>query len=281
MLLPVMDDAGLLAAYDNQLRTDAEMRSTLRFERHGPLLWGVHRGGRGFVSYRSLGSPSDTELERLIAETVEHYAADPEIDEFEWKTRGHDGVPSLQGMLVKHGFAAEDPESVMIGEAAALAADVPVPQGVSLRQITQRTDVEAMLRMQAAVFGDSEDVAERVDETMEHLQTAGRQGFELWVAEVAGQVVTAGRIDPVPGTDFAGIWGGATLPEWRGRGIYRALTAKRAQAAVRIGKTLVNSDSTEYSRPILERYGFRRVTTTTPYIWRRAQPATHSGRIRS
>jgi len=36
---------------------------------------------------------------------------------------------------------------------------------------------------------------------------------ELWVAEVAGEVVSAGRLEPVAGTDFAGIWGGATLEE--------------------------------------------------------------------
>jgi hypothetical protein len=36
-----------------------------------------------------------------------------------------------------------------------------------------------------------------------------------------------------------------------------------------MGATLVHSDSTEYSRPILERSGFVAVSTTTPYIWRR------------
>lgn len=265
----VLDDASLLAAYDEQLRTAAEMRSTLDFEQHGPLFWGRFRGGRGFVSYRSLGSPTDDQLERLITETVQHYAADPTISEFEWKTRGHDGVPQLPELLRKHDFVAQQPESVMVGEARALAADVAVPQGVSLRQVTDRADVEAMTRMQASVFGDPEFVAERVESTMEGLGSSDGDGTELWIAEAAGQVVSAGRVDPVPGTDFAGIWGGATLPEWRGRGIYRALTAKRAQAALHAGKKLINSDSTEFSRPILERSGLRRVTTTTPYIWHR------------
>ena len=73
--------------------------------------------------------------------------------------------------------------------------------------------------------------------------------MELWVAEADRQVVSAGRLEPVPGTSFAGIWGGSTLPEWRRRGIYRALTAERARSALRLGKTLINSDSTEYSRP--------------------------------
>jgi predicted GNAT family acetyltransferase len=73
----------------------------------------------------------------------------------------------------------------------------------------------------------------------------------------------------VPGTRFAGIWGGSTRPEWRGRGIYRALTAERARSALRTGTRYINSDSTEFSRPILERSGFVKVSTTTPYVWRR------------
>lgn len=265
-----MDDASLLAAYDEQLRTTAEMRSTVSFEQRGPLLCGTHRGGRGFVSYRSLGSPDDDEeLEQLIVDTVEHYATDPDITQFEWKTRGHDRVPQLHALLIAHGFVPEDPESVMIGEASALATDIPLPQGVSLRRVTEHEDIDRMTRMQASVFGDPETIAERVESILRQLEQPDGSAIELWVAESGGQVVSAGRVDPVPDTDFAGIWGGATLPDWRGRGIYRALTAKRAQAALRAGKRLINSDSTAFSRPILERSGLRRVTTTTPYIWKR------------
>ena len=96
-----------------------------------------------------------------------------------------------------------------------------------------------------------------------------RDGMELWVAEAQGCVVSAGRLEPVEGTRFAGIWGGSTLAPWRGRGIYRALTAARATSALRLGKTLVHSDSTEFSRPILERSGLVKVSTTTPYTWHR------------
>lgn len=94
--------------------------------------------------------------------------------------------------------------------------------------------------------------------------------MELWVAEAHGEMVSAGRLEPVPDSDFAGIWGGSTLEQWRGRGIYRALTAARARSALALGKTLIHSDSTEFSRPILERSGLVKVSTTTPYTWRPA-----------
>jgi predicted N-acetyltransferase YhbS len=155
----------------------------------------------------------------------------------------------------------------MIGEAQRLAADLAPPEGVILRQVSQENDVRAMTAMSALAFGDPPDAAEMADALLRRLSR--QDGMELWVAEADGQIVSAGRLEPVPGTSFAGIWGGSTLPQWRRRGIYRALTAERARSALRLGKTLINSDSTEYSRPILERYGFLKVSTTTPYIWHR------------
>jgi ribosomal protein S18 acetylase RimI-like enzyme len=130
----------------------------------------------------------------------------------------------------------------------------------------EESDVRVMSAMQDEIFGDpvSTDTA---DALLRRLRLG--DGMELWVGEIAGQIVTAGRLEPVPGTSLAGIWGGATRAEWRGRGIYRALTAARARSALRMGKTLIHSDSTEYSRPILERSGLLKVSTTTPYRWRR------------
>jgi hypothetical protein len=259
----------LLAAYDAQLRDVAEVSSALAWERHGPLVWGRFTGDRGFVTYRSLDGYRGSALDELVAATVQHYAAQPAVRGFEWKTRGHDGVPELHDILLAHGFVAEEPESVMIGRAQDLVADLPLPDGVTLRRVTRPDDVRRMVDMQDEVFGRRSPGL--VDELLARL-AGDEDDVELWVAEADGQVVSAGRLDPVEGTDFAGIWGGATREAWRGRGIYRALTAERARSALRRGKTFINSDSTEYSRPILERSGFVKVTTTTPYQWRRPEP---------
>jgi ribosomal protein S18 acetylase RimI-like enzyme len=190
------------------------------------------------------------------------------ITRVEWKTRAHDHAPGLHQSLLDHGFVPEEPESIMIGEARRLAVDLAPPADVVLRQVSQDNEVRAMAAMSALAFGEPPGAAaEMADALLRRLSR--RDGMELWVAEADGRVISAGRLEPVPGTSFAGIWGGSTLPEWRRRGIYRALTAERARSALRLGKTLINSDSTEYSRPILERYGFLKVSTTTPYVWRR------------
>lgn len=260
------DPAGLLAAYDEQLRADAETLGALSVTRHGPLHLVTFAGGRGFVTYRDLGGADEAAIHQLVAAALAHYGTDPEINRVEWKTRGHDHAPGLHDALVQNGFSPGPAESIMIGDAQALAVDSALPDGVTLRRVTDEHDVRAMAAMQDEAFGHRADDA-MADALLR--QQSFDKGMELWVAEFEGRIVSAGRLEPVPGTKFAGIWGGATLEEWRGRGIYRALTAARARSALRVGKTLINSDSTEFSRPILERSGLVKVSTTTPYHWRR------------
>jgi len=263
----VIDSAGLLAAYDSQLRTDAETPGALSVTRLGPLRLVTFPGGRGFITYQDLGGADADAIRRMVPEALAHFAAEPSISRVEWKTRGHDHAPGLHEALLAHGFTPDDPESIMVGDAQALAVDVALPSGVTLRRVTEEADIRAMVEMQDEVFGNGRGGDEMVDGALRRL--ARGDELELWVAEAGAAVISAGRIDPVPGTDFAGIWGGATRPEWRGRGIYRALTAERARSALRMGKKYINSDSTEFSRPILERSGLVKVSTTTPYNWKR------------
>jgi GNAT superfamily N-acetyltransferase len=253
-----------LDAYDEQLRTEAETPGALAVTRLGPLWLVTFAGGRGFVTYRDLGGARSAAIGRWVEDVLAHYRQDPRISQVEWKTRAHDHAPGLHDALVRNGFVAKESESIMIGEAALLAVEGPVPEEIRLRRVTSESDVRALSAMQDEVFG-GEFAAETAEALLRRLGFG--DGMELWVAEADGTIVGTGRLEPVAGTEFAGIWGGATRPEWRGRGIYRALTAARARSALALGKSLIHSDSTEQSRPILERAGLVKVSSTTPYLW--------------
>jgi GNAT superfamily N-acetyltransferase len=89
-------------------------------------------------------------------------------------------------------------------------------------------------------------------------------------AALAGEAVADADDERVAGhleTKFATLWGGATLPQWRRRGIYRAIVAYRANLAAGRGFRYLETDASDDSRPILERLGFTVVTTSTPYVW--------------
>ncbi|MGH3445325.1 MAG: GNAT family N-acetyltransferase [Nocardioidaceae bacterium] len=269
--MPETPDASreeLLTAYDGQLRGDAEVAGAETWDHVGPLWRAVYRHG-GFVSYESLERLGDVaDIDALIAETVAYFAGLPEVEEFEWKTRGHDWPPDLDQRLRAHGLVPDEVETVMVGAATNLAVDVALPDGVAVRRIdhvrARDTIIGEATAMQREVFGTgptAEDVIDRID-LMDGLE-------EFWVAEADGRVISAGRLTRVAGTEFAGLWGGATVPGWRGRGVYRALTAARARSAIARGVRYLHSDCSPMSRPILERSGLVAVTTTTPYNWRR------------
>jgi hypothetical protein len=148
------DPARLLAAYDEQLRTDAETPSAVSVPSLGPFRLVTFAGGRGFVTYQDLGGAGADAVRQLVAAALAHYQADSEINRVEWKTRGHDHAPGLHEALLDNGFVPDEPESIMIGEARRLAVEVRLPEGVTLRRISEDADVRAMSAMSAEVFGD-------------------------------------------------------------------------------------------------------------------------------
>jgi N-acetylglutamate synthase-like GNAT family acetyltransferase len=258
---------GLLAAYDAQLREEVETTDFDDVRTDGPL-WIARMPSRGFVTYRSLGGLTSLELEALIGRAVASFAADPEITEFEWKTRDHDEPRNLGTLLSHHGLKAQERETVMAGLIEGLAGDDPVPAGVELHRVGDRgdirADVERVVAFQNGVFGT---IDRMVEMTMRRLDNPY---VDLWFAEVGGEVIGSGRLDRVPGTEFAGLWGGAIREDWRRHGVYKALTQARAREARTHGARYVYADCTVMSRVILESCGMIPITTTVPYIWHRS-----------
>jgi GNAT superfamily N-acetyltransferase len=89
----------------------------------------------------------------------------------------------------------------------------------------------------------------------------------MLVAEAGDTVVSAGWVRYTPKTQFASLWGGATLEAWRHRGVYRALVAARARLALERGFHYLQVDASDNSRPILEGLGFVPLTITVPYVF--------------
>ncbi len=254
----------LLAAYDDQLRgaERSGLPAGVHLERDGPVarVVGHHRG---FVS-----SPPDLGLDgpavdALIARQRDFFAARGEA--VEWKTRGHDRPVDLPDRLAAAGFVPEPPETVVVASARELAGtDLPQPAGVAIRSVSDEADLRRVGALESEIWGD--DRGWLVDELIA-LRPGTTDGPLVLVAEAGDRFVAAAWLIVVAGTDFAGLWGGSTLPDWRGRGVYRALVIRRARSAAARGVRYLQVDASAESRPILQRLGFRALTTTTPYVW--------------
>jgi GNAT superfamily N-acetyltransferase len=258
--------AELLAAYDEQLRTHVPDRLPrgVTVEREGPLLRFLGLANRGFVVYRDLGEVEGVDLDELIARQVRVFAERGEP--FEWKLHGHDRPLDLPQRLLGAGFVPEDVETVVIAPVADIAGEARLPDGVSVREVTSRTDFQRIATLEEAVWGD-EDQQTWLVNMLESERAVDPDALTVVAAEAGGTVVCAAWIRFERGTEFATLWGGATMPEWRRRGIYRATVAYRANLAAVRGFRYLETDASDDSRPILERLGFTAVTTTTPYVW--------------
>jgi GNAT superfamily N-acetyltransferase len=260
----------LLAAYDSQLRDIAPPRlpKGVTAEADGPLLRFVGYSFGGFITYRDLGGADGSELDDLIVRQVRYFSERGE--RFEWKLHGHDRPDDLGGRLAGAGFVPDDAEAVMVAPVAKVSARPVLPEGVDLREVSDRPDLERITAMEEEVWLDQRGwlISGLLDEI-----AADPTGITVIAAEAEGRVVCAGWVRFVAGTEFATLWGGSTLEAWRGRGIYRALVAYRANQAAERGFTYLQVDASPDSRPILERLGFVCVTTTIPYVW---TPDSHS-----
>ncbi len=252
----------LLAAFDKQARgAPPDPPAGVWYESDGPLVRVVGEE-RGFI-----GAPRDTgargaDLDALIARQRDYFAARGEA--VEWKTYDYDEPADLPGRLRAAGFVPEDPETVVVALGSAIAAEPVLPDGVTLRQVTADADMHRIGAMESEVWQtDRDGTAGRLIREV----AAAPGDYIVLAAEAAGRVVSAGWLEMRPGSDFAGLWGGATLREWRGRGIYRALVARRAQLAVARGVRYLQVDASSDSAPILRRLGFQPLAVTTPYVW--------------
>jgi hypothetical protein len=253
-----------MTVYDQQMRgVEPTPPAGVRYERDGPLLR-VSGGQRGYISGpRDIGV-TGAELDRLIARQRDYFAGRGEA--VGWQTRAHDEPADLTARLRAAGFVPQEEVTVLIGLTAELATTPVLPGGVMLRWVTADDDMRRIAGLQSAVWGQDwnwlgEHLIRRI--------AAAPQDIAIVAAEADGEVVSAAWVTFFqPGTDsFARLLGGSTLPQWRGRGIYRALVAARALRAAARSVRYLQVDASEDSAPILRRLGFRAVTTTTVYVW--------------
>ncbi|ANP52810.1 GNAT superfamily N-acetyltransferase [Streptomyces griseochromogenes] len=256
-----MDHAAVLARYDQDMREGARPDGPgARIERTGAVVRQVAdaKGWNGVV-WSDLDAAS---ADGAIAEQVAYFTGLGR--DFEWKLYGHDRPVDLASRLTAAGFRTEPEETLMIGEVARLALDAEPPTRIHVVQAADAAGVDLVVDVHEKAFGtDGTRLRHRL-----LARLAADPGTVVAVVALAGdEPVSAARMELVPGTRFAGLWGGGTVEAWRGRGIYRALVAHRARVAAAHGYRYLQVDASAMSRPILERLGFHALSTTTPYLY--------------
>jgi len=245
----------LLALYDQHERFAATYPDTRREElphlvRHVDLV-----GHSGTVIFsRLLAETADA----AIAEQCAYFQSLGQ--EFEWKAFAHDQPADLVERLAARGFDLDETEAIMVLDLhdppAALLA--PTPNVKRLHQLDELRDVSAVKQQ----TGDDAMVA-RLAYEMEHAPDY----LSVYMAYADNLPAACGWIRFPETSPFASLWGGATVPEHRHRGLYTALLRARLQEARARGWQYLTIDAGHMSRPIVEKRGFRLLTYATACNW--------------
>lgn len=256
-----MDNAAVLALFDRDMREGAPPDGPgARVERVGGVVrqTAPAHGWNGVLR----SDPEVRDADAMIAEQIAYFTGLGR--EFEWKLYGHDLPADLGRRLLAAGFTPEPDETLMVGETTGVTSGARPPEGVRIVPVTDRAGVDLMAEVHERAFGA--DASRFRSRLLERL-TACPDTIVALLALAGDEPVSAARMELTPGTRFAGLWGGGTVRDWRGRGVYRALVAHRARIAADRGYRYLQVDASADSRPILERLGFAALTTTTPYVY--------------
>jgi GNAT superfamily N-acetyltransferase len=246
----------ILARFDDQARARIADEPGISVIRHDATvritgLWDC-------VIYSQL---TDATADAAIA--IEKSRALPSGRALEWKLYGHDQPGDLGERLRNAGFEADAPETLVVLDLTAAPTETLPPEGVTIRRISDRAGLADVVAVGIRAFG--EDHSSMNDEFLARIEHGT---VRFYVAYRAGAPVGSGRLEMPRSGDFAGLYGGGTVPEHRSRGIYRALVSARAHAARDRGYRYLTVDAADTSLPILLRLGFVALTTVTAWTWR-------------
>lgn len=273
-----MTPAKILARFDAEMRMDPPVDWGVRYEHTGTVVRAVGEWN-AVVFARLTADDADAVIAQEVAffRSIVGRPAPRGSDTgdakggalvLEWKVYGHDLPVDLGRRLAAVGFEPDEPETLIVfdlaaglaGEAVAGAAVV----GLEIRRVTDLPGLADFTAAAGAAFGHGRAWQdERLNQFGPRLTDPAAS---FYVAYAHGRAVASARAEFPAGRSFAGLWGGGTVPEYRGRGIYRALVQARAEEAQRRGYRFLRVDARETSRPILERLGF--VALTGIVEWR-------------
>jgi hypothetical protein len=177
---------------------------------------------------------------------------------FTWKVHSYDS-PLLEASLVAAGFYPIETVTVLVAEAAAVDAPAnQLPDGIFLRRVTDRSELEGVAAVQASV-GTSDRIWDRDPEEISGglapiLDSEPDRIQILSVEHEGGTVGSAWVTTKCDGVaEFSGV---AILRPWRRRGIYPRLIAERMAFVQESEAAFVLADASTHSLPTLLSAGF-------------------------
>jgi hypothetical protein len=255
-----MEKEELLALYDGEMRIAIEIPGTtkqnfpdlVRFLRPAP--------GMNFILYSRI---HESELPSVISSQINDLKSF--LQPFSWQVFEHDQPDSLSDHLVAHGFIpSDDPDNVLVLEVDRIDYDLGELKPVYVRKLDSIEQLEDVASIERQVLGG--DFSWLVKRLGDHMKVPDY--LSVYVAYQNDEPASTGWIYFNRNSQFASLYGGATVSEKQGQDLYRSVVEARIREALQRGYRFITTGASAMSLPILLRMGFEQLTVSNDFQWK-------------
>lgn len=243
-----MDNKELIALFHKELREEAEVQGYTREKTEHVVRHVSQFGERGFI----LASNVNEGNAKAVIQNQLGYFKNLKQN-FEWKVYSYDKPDNLKDILEQEGFTIGDPEALMVMKLDDQHPLLKDGQHPNVKEITDEQGIKDIIDLEHTIWNESLiELGERLWRDKQN----NPESVYLYGIYEGGQLVSAAWMYLEKNSSFTSLWGGSTLPSFRGKGYYSQLLAVRAQKAYEKGHPYLTVDASPMSRPILEKCGF-------------------------
>jgi ribosomal protein S18 acetylase RimI-like enzyme len=228
------------------------------------LLW-IYTGSRGpnAVLHSRFASDDSTYIHAQIDEMLEFFKT--RNLEFDWTTGPSTHPTNLATMLETRGFVYRESTTGMAVDLQALNEDIYVNPDLIITEIEDLETLKILRTIEVLGFGSSETAAQNCYDTYTHVGFANGMPWHHYIGWLHNEPVAIASLLFHAGV--AGIYGVATIPEARRKGVAAAMTLHTLHQARRHGYRVAVLSPTEMSFAIYLRIGFQECCKLIHYEW--------------
>ena len=216
--------------------------------------------GEGAIIHSQL---DEDNAENTIREQVIYFESIGQ--DFEWKVYDYDRPSDLKERLSSSGFIIEEAEAIMVLDLEDAPDILWQPINHNVQRIENPEKLSDVIIVAQQVWGrDYSWLNQYLGEALSNYP----EQMSVYVVYIEGEPASAAWIYFPESSQFASMWGGSTVADFRKQGLYTALLAVRAQEARGRQVKYLTVDASAMSRPILEKFGFEMIANSYPCKWK-------------
>ena len=202
-------------------------------------------------------------VEEKIREVL-RYFREKGINEIGWSI-GQDCQPAhMEQYLEAQGFCELPEENIgMALDVTAMQGEETRVGGLEIREVTNLEDLRVLRQLEIDGFGSSEEIAQYYHEMYAGVGFGEGTAWRHFIGRLHGQPVSS--VSLLFHAGVAGLYGVATIPKARRRGIARAMVLCALEQVRQAGYRIAVLSPTDMSKGIYLRLGFRDYTRIRHY----------------